>query len=488
MTSLTHRTFSAAKWIALETILKNILVFGAVIVMARLLQPSDFGVIALLGLPMAVAIGLAEGGLGAAAVQAKTLTDLECSTLFWTQLGASLVLACIMMGLGPVFAHVWQLDILIPLSIAFAINIPVAAAANLQVSLFTRRLEYRTPTVAHLLAVVASTTAGISAALLGMGVWALFLQSFSLVFVTLLVLWLKSPWRPTMSFSIAAVKKYWSFGAFTAAAAMVDDLEIRVTPMVLGGVAPPEQIGFYARASSLQQQMVRSLSRPVAGVSYPAFSRAQDNPASFLRGLRQAAFLNFTICAMFMWQIGLSADWLVPWALGDKWFGMVVPFQAFLFVAGFFPLVAVFSRATRAMGRPDLVFFQNLLRTVGVLVVALLSVQNGIGKMAWAQAFLLLSLLSVPCVLVRRIAGYRLRQQAIDLLPIVLAGGGQFLVACLIGTVVGDPEHLSGAARALSFGAGMATFLVVLFTAALVQRDGSGRLAGATIRKVLKRS
>jgi teichuronic acid exporter len=137
-----REVLKAALWVFLEAVSKNVLAFGFTVVLARLLTPADFGVVAMLSLFVGIAATLAEGGLGAALIQAKLPSQADISTLFWTQLGMAAVLGLLLAASGPLLAGWFRQDLLVPLAIAYGLNLVVSAPASIHACLFRSLPEW----------------------------------------------------------------------------------------------------------------------------------------------------------------------------------------------------------------------------------------------------------------------------------------------------------------------------------------------------------
>ncbi|WP_332639692.1 lipopolysaccharide biosynthesis protein [Brevundimonas sp.] len=470
-------------WVLGETLARNILLFGFTVVLARLLTPSDFGVVAMLGLFVGLASTLAEGGMGSALVQAERPTREDISTLFWTQMLLAGMLGAVLAASGPFLAGWFGQPILAPLSVAYGVNVVISAPASLQASLMLKELDFRTPAIVSTVAQLAGGVAAVVAALSAMGPWAVVVQSMMGAVVTTILLWVLSPWRPSWQFSFTSLRRYLGFGVYVVGSGILGEVEQRVGSLAIGRVAGPADTGLYQRASSLQLLLSRVLSGIVTRVAFPAFAAIRSNPDRMVSALREATFVNFVVTALIMWTVALAAGPFVSLAFGPQWSRSAGALQAMCIAGGFYPIFAVFTKALRALGHSRLVFLHYLVRALGVVVLAGLFAAQGFIIMSWAQALFLVGALLFSCWSMARHSGYALRMQLADFAPTVVAGGAMAISGLIVTRATADLSvlwqfTLVSAASVAGF---LAAFSILIFLVPMP----AARMAITTIQSAM---
>lgn len=423
-----QKVLRGVAWVLGETFGRNVLLLLFTVALARLLTPTDFGVVATLSLFVGIASTLAEGGLGAALIQAKDPTQQDISTLFWAQLLLAFVLAGALAAVGPSLAAIFHLPILQPLTLAFALNILLSAPASIQYSLFYKQLNIKPTTVIALSSQIIGGLVAIALALTGAGPWAVVSQTLAATIVTTIMLWLYSDWRPSFTFSMSSFRKFAGFGFSGVGIALLFEVELRVGSLVIGLFSNPASTGLYQRATSLQLIMVRLMSGVVTRIAFPTFAALRDEKLRLIRALREAAFVNFSVTALAMWCIALLARPLVYFLLGPQWMPSAPVLQALCLSAGFYPVYAIFSKALRAADHPQIVLYQHMARALSMCIVVWIFAASGFATMAWAQAALLIALLPIGCLAVARHIGYRLADQMRDMWPILASGANMWAI------------------------------------------------------------
>jgi O-antigen/teichoic acid export membrane protein len=424
-----RRVLHAAGWNLLEIVIKNGLALVFSVVIARLLTPADYGVVAMLSLFVGIATTLTEGGLGAALIQAAKPTETDKSTLFWTQLCLASILGAAMAGLGHLLAAWFDQPVLVQLSIVYGVNLLISATASIQLSLFYKHLELREVMVTSLLAQVMAGIAGIVVALRGGGAWAIVIQTVVASVVTTFGLWTQSSWRPQLVYSWTSLRRLGRVGATNVGVGILAEVESRIASLTIGQLAGPTNAGQYQRAASFQLLLARILSGVITRVAVPAFSAIQNDRLKLANALREVSFLNFAATAGVMWAIALIAEPLVSLLFGAQWAPAAPVLEALCLAAGFYPIYAMFSKALRVVGRNGLVFMQHLVRAGGMCLVALAFGGFGLVTLAWAQAAFLVFMLPMGALSIARSIGYDIRSQITDLMPVVVAGALMWLAA-----------------------------------------------------------
>lgn len=475
----------AIYWSIADTLVRQGTLLLFTIVLARLLTPAEFGLVAMLSVFVGIASILVEGGLGAALVQSGNPSQTDKSTLFWAQVALGAVLGGGLALCGPVIATLLQQPSLAPMCIAFGINILISAPASIQTNLAIREMAFAAPVTIGLVAQIVAGVAAVVAALNGAGPWAIILQGMVSSAIYTGCLWFVLPWRPSFSFSVASLRRYSSFGVFTVLTGMFGELENRIGSLLIGRFMGAAETGQYQRAVGLQVLLSRLLSGIVTRVAFPAFSAIQADKPRLLNAVREASFINMALTAPAMWGIALLSEPLTLLIFGPAWASSAPVLTAACFAGGFYSIYAVGSKTLRAIGHARLAFVHQLVRAIGVFLVCALTYHHGLAVLAWAQALFLIACLLMTMVSLSRRLGYPMVAQFGDALPTVVSG------AAMTGVVLLLDHQLRGLGELqlviLSAAAGASVFVgTMLATIRLFPTEPSVR-ASATVRAIINR-
>jgi len=469
----------AVSWTLLDSLGKNLLLFAFTVVLARLLTPADFGVVAMLSLFTGIASALAEGGLGSALVQTQEPSKEEVSTVFWAQalLGSMLGLALAVSG--PLLANWFSQPLIAALAIAYGVNIFISALGSIHTTLFMKRLQFRTPTLIAFAAQIVAGGAAVFAAVVHAGAWAIIVQAITASALTTTLLWVFSPWRPSLVFSMAALRKFAGSGAYTVGTGVLAEVELRIGSIAVGRFSGPVDTGLFQRASSLQLFLSRLLSGVVTRVAFPAFAAVQNEPKRLGNAIREAAFVNFAATAMIMWTVAIIAEPLIRLVFGPAWNPSAPVLRALCLAAGFYPVYAVFAKALKATGQFRVVFIQQAIRAAGMTAAAFAFAASGFVAVAWAQSIFLIASLAIGSTAIARSASYPLRSQLADLSPIAFAGATMGAAGLALVIRMKDAPDLT---RVLAVGATcVITYIATLAVLTAILRMEAARLAWCTL-------
>jgi len=293
--------------------------FGGAVLMARLLNPNDFG---LVGMVVAV-VGFLETfkdlGLSAATVQQQVITRKQVSVLFWFNSIAGLAMTMITLALAPVLVWFYGRPELLNITLAISLGFVVSGSAAQHKALLRRTLQFGKIARVDVLSALSGLIAGLCAALSDCGYWSIVIQQLTKAVVASAGLWIASNWRPSFFQWDPTVRPMLHFGGFLAANSMMNYASRNVDNIAIGWMWGAGPLGIYTRAYSLLTLPLSQISAPLGNVAIPAFSRLRDDPeryrASFLALMGVTAFFIIPPIAVMM----ACADSVVLVLLGEKW-------------------------------------------------------------------------------------------------------------------------------------------------------------------------
>lgn len=305
----------------------------ATIVLARLLTPADFGIVAMVTAITGLATAFADFGLSEATIQRKEITHEQVSTLFWINVAIGLGLTLVTAALGPLLSRFYReprlLDITLLLSLTFFIGgLRVQPNALLQ-----RQMRFSSMAFRDVASYALAVPVAIAMAWRGAGYWALVALPLVLSFAQMVTSWMMVHWRPGLPRRDAKVGSMVAFGGKVSASYLIFNINRSFDSVLIGwywGAAP---LGLYSRAYNLLMLPVRQLSRPAGNVAIPAFSRLQDDPERFARYYLRAIGLIIWITAPIFGFLFVSAKPVITLVLGSKWVEAAPVFQILVIAA-----------------------------------------------------------------------------------------------------------------------------------------------------------
>jgi O-antigen/teichoic acid export membrane protein len=376
--TLKSKAFRGAFWSSIDSIGTRLVQLVIGIVLARLLLPSQFGLIAMLAIFMAVAQSLLDSGFGSALIQKKEITELDTNSVFFFNLFISVVLTATLFLLSPLIADFYKEPELNLITKAMSFVIIINAFSQVQSAILSRELNFKFLSIMNLVAGTVSGLIGISLAFFGFGVWSLVLQQLSTSIIRAILLWFLDIWRPKLIFSYQALKGMYSYGSKILASGLIYHLFENLYFLIIAKLFGSTPLGYYSRALSLSELPPSTLSGIISRVSFPVFSSIQDDNALLKSALKRALHLLFFVNLPIMIGLIAVSDLFIKVLLTEKW-TPCVPYLRLLCVLGIlFPLHILNLNVLMAKGRSDLLLRLELLKKSMVIVNLAISWQWGI--------------------------------------------------------------------------------------------------------------
>jgi teichuronic acid exporter len=328
----------AGAWSALDIVLRQGVQFVVSIVLARLLLPSDFGLIALLTFFTSLSITFVQGGLSLALVQRQNTTREEESAVFWINLAASLVFGTIIILIAPAVARFYDQPLLRSLMFVAAAQVIVSAMGAVHAELLTRRLQFDQITKTGLVSSLLSAVAGVTAAVMGLGVWALAIQQLTQAVAGTAALWWISDWRPQVRFRPSAIRDLYSFGAFISLSSILEVVYSNGVLLVIGKVYSVPDLGIWNRATSVTSLPTSVISQIIGRTALPLFAGRAADPVALRRGFRLAVTLSMLLTLPAMVGLGILSDLVISALFGTKWMAAAPIMAITVFSSALIPL------------------------------------------------------------------------------------------------------------------------------------------------------
>lgn len=414
------------------------------IVLARLLAPEDYGVIALVTVFTTIMQVFVDSGLGTALIQKKNADDLDFSSVFYFNFAVCLILYTAMFAAAPFIARFYNNAALTPLVRVISLTIVISGVKGIQQSYVSRNMLFKRFFYATLGGTIFSAFLGIGLAYAGFGVWALVAQQLSNAAIDTLILWLTVPWRPKKMFSWDRLKGLLSYGWKLLASGLLDRVYSSLRSLIIGKMYSPADLAFYERGNQFPDVIITNINTSIDSVLLPTMASSQDDRATVKSMTRRAIKTSTYIMAPLMMGLAFCAEPIVRLVLTEKWLPCVPFLRIFCITYMFYPIHTANLNAIKALGRSDLFFKLEIVKKIVGLTI-LLSVM-WFGVMAMAYSLLLSSVLGqiINTWPNRKLLDYSYPDQLKDILPSILLAVGMGICVWLVSLL-----HLSDAVTLL---------------------------------------
>lgn len=289
------------------------------IVLARLLMPEDYGVIALITIFITIANVFVQSGLNAALIQKKDVDNLDYSSVFFTSLFITFVLYIALFISAPTIAEYYgEYEIILALKV-LAITLFSGAFNSIQNAIVAREMQFKRIFYSSLWGVLISGIVGIIMAYAGFGVWALIWQQLINSILSTLILWFSIRWRPKFQFSIIRVKVLFSFGWKVLASSLIPALTENAYVLIIGKTYNNEILGYYNRGYQFPSVIINNVNAAISGVLFPVMASHQNNIEKLKNITRRAVLVSSFFVFPAMAGLAAMAEPLVKVILTEKW-------------------------------------------------------------------------------------------------------------------------------------------------------------------------
>jgi O-antigen/teichoic acid export membrane protein len=404
-------------WSGIEQLGPRIVTISVFVVMARLLEPRAFGLIGMLALFMGVAGEFTDSGLSSALIQRKTLAADDETSVFALNIAAGLVLAALLCLVSPLVARFYNQPLLIPLLCVNSLTIVISSFGIVQAALMSRNMQFHNTAVISTTSSISAGIIGIIMATLGYGVWSLVGSGVAAGIVRTGMYWKMSTWRPRGKIRLECVRSLWGFSSRLLCCGLIRVAYENIYNVIIGKIYSPESLGYYNRADSLRMFPASLVAGIVSRVSFPLFSRDQDNKPLLLKHLRQIVRITLVVSASGLTLLAVIADPLIPLLLTEKW-RPAVPLLRILCYAGVLtPVHVLYLMTLMAQGHSRLNLRLDIIKCVYEGIVIALVYKYGLNALAWSVVGLTVIAYFLNAWYNVKLLGYRWRSQAFDILP-----------------------------------------------------------------------
>ncbi|MGJ0484856.1 MAG: lipopolysaccharide biosynthesis protein [Methylomicrobium sp.] len=417
MSSFQRKITKGVLWSAIDVLLRQGSQFVILIVMARILSPEDFGVMALLGLFIGLANVFVDGGFSSALIQRQNITRVDESTVFFFNLGMGLFVCLALCAAAPYIAFLFDKPILRPLTYALAINVFISAFGAIHITLLTRELDFKLIAKVSGVSSILAGVAGILLAVNGFGIWSLASQTLTATLLSTILLWAWHSWRPLWTFNFGSLRSFFRFGGYLLLTGIVDTLHINLYSILIGKFYHTREVGFYDRAQKTQLLPVNFIMQIINRVAFAAFSAVAEDKerlaSAFRKAQRLVMFVNIPLSVTMM----ILAEPIVITLFGEKWLPSAPILQVLGVVGLIWPMHVLNINVLQAQGRSDLFFNIMLIKKTVAISLTVAGSFHGIMGLAWAQVAASAFALLVNAYFSKVFLNLGAIRQVLDLLP-----------------------------------------------------------------------
>lgn len=389
--SLKKAGLAGAFWNFLTTIISQLRGLIVSIVLARLLDPSDFGIIAMALVFNGVLETLIDFGFGNAIVQKKYVSEVEKSTTFYLNVAVGFIFSLLIFCCSPLMARYFDMPVLNNVVKVTSISFLIGSFAVVQTAIFQREMKFKPIFHARWISSIASGVLGIIFALCGFGVWALVISNLSSWILNTLIIWIMSKWRPSAVFKLKEVSSLWDFGWKLTLSTLINRIFVQIDTFVIGKLYSAASLGLFNRAQSLNRLVVDYSFSSLRPTLLPSLSKLQDDAEQYrqsvLKLINVICFLNF----LFSGLMYVGAEDIIHIMYGNKWDGAIPIFRILALFSLHLSLPVLYDTVMTSLAKMNMYFWINLVRKPLLVAAIPIGIHYGFYGYVWA--------LNIACLL-----------------------------------------------------------------------------------------
>ena len=382
--SFSQKGRNAVKWSLYDKFLKRGMAFVVSMFLARLLEPADFGLVAMVGFFTAFASSFADMGIGQVLVQKKHVNRVQYSTVFYINILIGILIFTSLWISAPYISRFYDQNIITRLVRYSSFSFIIGSLTIVNTSLLRKELKYKSFAIVSFLSSLGSGLIGITMAYYGYGVWSLVISGLAGSFISMVMYWFMVDWRPDPVFDFSSIKDIWknALGFFNIG--IINSIMERVDNLIIGKLFNAASLGFYNRARALQELPLYTFILPVTRPFFPMFATMQDDPARQRKLFYNTVeMLNFIIILGFGLMFVL-ADNLIVLLYSDKWIESIPYFKILIFLIPLAPFNTLSTSLFKGTGKLKLLTFITVIDRGSVLFALIFGIKYGLLEYLYA--------------------------------------------------------------------------------------------------------
>lgn len=362
--SLKDKTVKGLGWSAVDSFLGQGITFIVGLILARLLSPSEYGLIGLVTIFITVFNAIIDSGFSQALIRKKDTNDDDYNTMFITNMVLSVVMFLLLFFGAPAIANFFKRQELVSLARVMGVVLIINALSITQNTVLTKKLDFKTRTKASLISAVLSGIVGIAMAFTGFSVWALVGQQITKQLANTVCLWVFNRWWPKFSFSTESFKYMWGFGWKMLVSGLLDTVWSQLYQVVVGKFYSPTTLGQYSRSKEYAGIFSSNIQSIAGRVSFPVLAEIQDDKNRLVSAYRRIIKTTMFVTAICMMSMAAVAEPLLYCLIGPQWHQAATFLPLICISMSLYPLHAINLNMLKVQGRSDLFLWLEIIKKI----------------------------------------------------------------------------------------------------------------------------
>jgi len=379
MRNISNQTtvFSNFIWRFLERFGSQAVTFVISIVLARIMDPYVFGMIALVVSIITILQVFVDGGLANALIQIKDADDIDFSTVFYFNIAVCLLLYVLLFFGAPVISSFYGMQELTAVVRVIGLTLVISGVKNVQQAYVSRNMLFKRFFFSTLIGTILAAVIGVGMALWGFGIWAIVAQLLISTTLDTLILWITVKWRPQKCFSLERLKTLFTYGVKILLSKLASAFYEQIRTLFIGKVYSSNQLAYYNRGLQFPAVIEANLVASVDSVLFPAMSSEQDNLSKVKNIARRSIKTSCYVMFPMMFGMAACAETLITVVLTDKWIPSAPFLKIFCIMYAFYPIITTSWNTMKSIGRSGAYLYLEIFRIFAGLVALIITIPKG---------------------------------------------------------------------------------------------------------------
>ena len=456
---LRDKVASGVAWSAAEKVGSMLLQMVVSIVVARLLMPEDFGVLAILTFFTALSVVVVDSGFSQTLIRKSAPTDDDYKSVFVFNIVVSVALYILLVALSPILASFYKLPIITRIAPVLMLLLPLGALSVIQNTIFARQFRFAELSRINFLSSAVAGVVAIAMALMKCGVWSLVGQRIAQMATKALLLWVRGSWKAQGVFRYSALKAMSGFSFRLMGTDIISYLYNNIAQLFIGKIYSANTLGYFNQAQKLKELPVTSIVQSFQSVTYPALSNIKHDAEKFADSFRRVLLITAAVVAPIMVGMVAVADDMFMLLLGERWMPTVPYFKVLSLSGLFYPLSMIAYNVLKVAGDGGVIIRLEVVKKGIMTIILALTIPHSVMAVAWGLVAMSAVEFVINLTASLRFARLTVRDIVVTLLPVALLTTVMYLAVTLL---IPHIMQLSlGVRFALEVVTGVVTYTVV---------------------------
>lgn len=437
--SLKKQAISGVGWTFAQQFSVQIINFGVQIILARLLMPEMFGLIAMITVFLSIGQTLMDSGMTSSLIRTKEPDQLDYSTVFMTNMLISIVVYIIVFAGAPLVAKFYNQPLLKDILRVFSITFVIRAFVAVHVAKLTKEMNFKTQMKLQVPSTIVGGIVGVVMAYLGYGVWSLVFLNITQTIVFTIQNWIFIPWRPSFIFNKERFKYHFSFGYKLTLSGLLDTIYNDAYRIVIGKFFSPASVGYFNQAETMRLFPVQQISTVMGKVTYPLFSNIQTDERLKDVYRQTMKLVLFVVIPVMLILIVIAKEGFL-FLFGAKWLPAVPYFQILAVASIVRPISTYNLNILKVKGRSDLFLkLEVIKKIIGIIFIAI-ALPFGINYLVISLTIFSYFSVFINMWFSGKLINYSMGEQIKDIYSLFIVGliimGGVYLLKLYLLTII----------------------------------------------------